>query len=131
MVNLNVNLNKVSTSKFIFLYLPFIIYSGWVTVASVANVSSYLLKIGWNGFGISDETWTIVMIIIAVIINALILFKRNMSAFALVGSWALIAIGVANQTKQITVSFAAFIAASFLFILVAIQLFKNRKSNIV
>ena len=128
-INLNINLNKVSTSKFTFLYLPFIIYSGWVTVASVANVSSYLVTIAWNGFGLSDEVWTIVMIVIAVIINALILFKRNMSAFALVGSWALIAIGIANQTKQTTVAFTAFIAASFLLILVAIQLFKNRKSS--
>ena len=130
-VNLNINLNKVSTSKFTFLHLPFIIYSGWVTVASVANVSSYLVKIDWNGFGISDEIWTIIMILIAVIINALMLFKKNMSAFALVGAWALIAIGVANQTKENTVGFIAFLAAGFLFILVAIQLFKNRKSNIV
>jgi hypothetical protein len=130
-INLNINFNKVSTLKFTFLYLPFIIYSGWVTVASVANVSSYLVKIGWNGFGLSDEIWTIIMIIIAVIINTLILFKRNMSAFALVGSWALIAIGVANQTKQTTVAFTAFIAAIFLFILIGIQLFKNRKSGMV
>lgn len=130
-INLNINLHQVSTLKFTFLYLPFTIYSGWVTVASVANVSSYFVKIGWNGFGLSDEIWTIIMIIIAVIINALILFKRNMSAFALVGSWALIAIGVANQTKQTTVAFTAFIAAIFLFILIGIQLFKNRKSGIV
>lgn len=130
-LNLNLNLHKVSTAKFTFLYLPFIIYSGWVTVASVANVSSYLVKIGWNGFGISDEIWTIFMIVIAVLINFTVLFKRNMSAFALVGSWALIAIGVANQTTQITVSFTAFIAAIFLLILVAIQLFKKRKSRTV
>jgi len=36
-----------------FLWWPFVFYSGWVTVASIANVSSYLVKIGWDGFGIS------------------------------------------------------------------------------
>ncbi|WP_397444541.1 tryptophan-rich sensory protein [Polaribacter sp. R77954] len=126
-INLNINLDKSSRIKFTFLYLPFIIYSGWVTVASVANVSSYLVKIGWNGFGITDEIWTIIMIIIAVILNTTMLFKRNMSAFALVGAWALIAIGVANQTKQNTIGFIAFLAAGVLLILVAIQLIKNRK----
>jgi hypothetical protein len=99
-------------------------------VASVANVSSYLVKINWNGFGISDEIWTIIMILIAVIINAIIIFKRNMNGFALVGSWALIAIGIASQTKQNTVGFTAFIAAGFLLILVAIKLLKNRQTNL-
>lgn len=130
-VNLNINNHKVSPLKFTFLYLPFIIYSGWVTVASVANVSSYLVKIGWNGFGISDEIWTISMILIAVFINAILLFKRNMSAFALVGSWALIAIGVANQTRENTVGFIAFLSAGVLLILVAIQLLKTRKATLV
>lgn len=129
-LNLGVNIDKVSSSKQLFLYLPFTIYSGWVTVASVANVSSYLVKINWNGFGISDEIWTIIMILIAVIINAIIIFKRKMYGFALVGSWALIAIGIANQTKQNTVGFTAFIAAGFLLILVAIKLLKNRQTNL-
>ncbi len=130
-INLNINTHKVGSLKFVFLHLPFIMYSGWVTVASIANVSSYLVKIDWNGFGISAEIWTIIMVIIAIIINTIMLFKRNMSAFALVGSWALIAIGIANQTKENTVDYTAFIAASFLIIMVAIQLFRKSKSAVM
>lgn len=130
-VNLNINNHKVGRLKFAFLHLPFILYSGWVSVASIANVSSYLVKIEWTGFGISHETWTIIMVLIAVIINSIMLFKRNMIGFALVGSWALIAIGFANQTKQNNVGFTAFTAASILLILVAIQLFKKSKLNLM
>lgn len=126
-LNNNMQLQKVSISKFIFLHLPFVIYSGWVTVASVANVSSYLTKISWSGFGFSDEFWTITMIIIAVIINTIVVYSRKMYAFALVGAWALAAIGVANETTNSTVAFISFIGAVDLILSVVAIYLKNRK----
>lgn len=128
-VNNKMELFDASKSTIVFLWWPFVIYSGWVTVASIANVSSYLVKIDWNGFGISAEVWTIIMIAIATIINIIIIFKRNMREFALVGTWALIAIGAANYDNYITVANNAFIAAGILFVLAAYHGFKNRKSN--
>ena len=110
-LNLGINIDKVSSSKQLFLYLPFTIYSGWVTVASVANVSSFLVKINWNGFGISDNIWTIIMILIAIIINTIVLYKRKMYGFVLVGAWALLAIGIANKNAENTVAIVAFIGA--------------------
>lgn len=123
-VNLNLNRTKVNTTKFLWLQLPFIIYSGWVTVASVANVSSYLVKNNWSGFGISDVIWTIIMIVIATSINIFILFHRKMYGFALVGAWALAAIGVANKTNYSIVANVAFAAAV---VLVMATLFKKFK----
>lgn len=128
-VNNNMELYEASKSTILFLWWPFVIYSGWVTVASIANVSSYLVKINWDGFGISAEVWTIIMIVIATIINTILIFKRNMREFALVGTWALIAIGVANYESYTTVANNAFIAAGILFIFSAYHGFKNRKSN--
>lgn len=128
-VNNKMELFDASKSTIVFLWWPFVIYSGWVTVASIANVSSYLVKIDWNGFGISAEVWTIIMIAIATIINIIIIFKRNMREFALVGTWALIAIGAANYDNYITVANNAFIAAGILFVLAAYHGFKNGKSN--
>ncbi len=37
-----------------FLWWPFVFYSGWVTVASIANVAVYLTSIGWNAWGYSE-----------------------------------------------------------------------------
>ena len=108
-----------------FLWWPFVIYSGWVTVASIANVSTYLVKINWDGFGISPVTWTLVMIIIATVINLIITWKRNMREFALVGAWALIAIGIANQDVQNTVVYTAFATAGILILSSGIHGFKN------
>lgn len=113
-LNNKMQLEDVRSSRLLFVNLPFVIYGGWVTVASVANVSSYLVKIDWTGFGISPETWTIIMIFIATFINLIIVFKRKMYAFALVGAWALAAIGVANQENYNNIAIIAFVSAVLL-----------------
>ena len=46
------------------LQIPISIYLGWLTVATVANVASALIAAGWNGFGISDEVWALVMLLV-------------------------------------------------------------------
>ena len=116
-------------SVILFLWWPFVMYSGWVTVASIANVSSYLVKIDWNGFGISPKIWTLIMIIIATAINLIITWKRNMREFGMVGAWALIAIGVANNGDNLLIAYTAFTTAAILIISSSIHGFKNRHTN--
>ena len=128
-VNNNMQLETVKLSKLLFLVLPFTIYSGWVTVASVANVSSYLVKINWDGFGLPELFWTTIMIVIAVIINSIVLYKRKMYTFALVAVWALVAIGVANKSKENNVDLIAFIGAADLLLSTIVLFLKNRKST--
>jgi len=108
-----------------FLWWPFVIYSGWVTVASIANISTYLIKIGWEGFGISDVIWAIILIIIATLINIIVIWKRNMCEFALVGAWALVGIGSANIDNHDIITYTAFISAVLLIIISGIHGIKN------
>lgn len=112
-----------------FLWWPFCIYSGWITVATIANIAAYLTKIGWDGFGISDINWTIIMILIAGILNIFITWNRNMREFALVGVWALIAIAVANWEAQPTIVYTAIITAIILFLSSSVHTYINRSTN--
>lgn len=112
-----------------FVWWPFVIYSGWVTVASIANVSTYLMKIDWNGFGLSDTVWTLIMIAIAISVNLVVTWKRNMREFALVGAWALVGIGNANKITNDIVMYFAFASATVLLISCAIHSYKNRATN--
>ena len=116
-------------SVILFLWWPFVIYSGWITVASIANVSSYLVSIEWNGFGLSEVVWTIIMIFIATIINFTITWKRNMREFALVGAWALAAIAVANWEVHQNISYIAICCAVILFMSSAFHGLKNKKTS--
>ena len=112
-----------------FLWWPFVVYSGWVTVASIANVAAHLKSIEWNGWGISETIWAIIMIIVAGIINLAVTWKRNMREFAMVGAWALIAIAVANWEVNKTVAYTALIVAIILIISSGYHGYLNREKN--
>lgn len=103
-------------SVIVFLWWPFVVYSGWITVASIANIAAYLKSIQWDAWGYSEISWAITMIIVAGIINLAITWQRNMREFGLVGAWALIAISVANWENSATVANTALVVAIILII---------------
>lgn len=128
-VNLKMELYNVPLKKFLFLWWPFCFYSGWVSVALIANIAAYLKKIEWNGLGISEAIWTVVMIIVAASINVFMIWNRNMREYALVGVWSLVAIAVANQSGDMMVYWTAIIMSFLIFINISVHGYQNRKSN--
>ena len=122
-------LDDLPLKKIAFVWWPFCLYSGWISVAFVADAAAWLTKIKWNGFGISEVPWTLIMIIVAGVINLFITWKRNMREFALVGAWALIAIAVANWDGQQSIKITAIIVAAILLISSSIHGYKNRKTS--
>lgn len=83
-----------------FISLPFNIYFGWITVASIANLVTYLVSIGWNGFGISQEIWTMLALMMGVVIILLIMVKDRNIAYGLTTIWAYIGILVKHLSKD-------------------------------
>ena len=77
----------------VFIWWPICLYSGWIAVATIANVSALLAKIGWTG-GIAESTWAIIMIAVATLLGVFMILTRNMREFAMVIVWALIAIAI-------------------------------------
>ena len=96
---LNISLVKEKMKEYLLITIPFTLYVGWISVAIIANIAAYLTKIQWDGFGIDAATWTIIMIVIAGLVNIYMVTQRNMRAFGAVGIWALLAIA-ANQTTD-------------------------------
>jgi hypothetical protein len=128
-LHLGIGEEPVSMKKRIFTWWPFSIYAGWVTVALIANVAAWLTKINWNGLGVSNTTWAVIMICIAGAINMLITWKKNIPAFALTGCWALIAIAVSNWNHTGIVKLTALVVAAILMMSILIHHFKGRKLN--
>lgn len=75
---------------------PFSLYLGWITVATIANVASVLVYLGWDGFGISGPVWSAVMMVVATAVAAVLLFNRRNLAYAAVLVWALFGIRAAQ-----------------------------------
>lgn len=111
-----------------FINFPFQIYAGWVSVALIAAVSAWLTKIQWSAFEISEEKWTIVMIVIATMIHLLMTFKKNAPVFALVAVWALIAIAVANKEVSLSIYNSALVAAGIIFISSCLKIYQERSA---
>jgi hypothetical protein len=124
-------LDVIALKKVALEWWPFTIYIGWISVALIADVAAYLTKIGWDGFGLSEVTWTIVMIVAAVAVNLLITWKRAMREAAMVGAWALVAIAVANWNGTSIVSYSAIAGAVILLINGAFHSYVNRGRHFI
>ncbi len=130
-LNTRMELDDLPFKKIAFVWWPFCLYSGWISVALIADVAAYLTKIKWNRFGISEMAWTLIMILVAGILNLFMTWNRNMREFALAGVWALAAIAVANRSTGKPVVYTALIVAVILLISILIHGYKNRKSNLL
>ena len=112
-----------------FVWWPICIYLGWIIVATVANISVFLVSIDWQGGFISPEIWSVILIVAATLIYLVLIKSRNMREAAAVGIWALVAIAVKQWQLNQEIVIASLAASAILFVAVALHGFKNRKTS--
>ncbi len=114
----------------IFTQFPLSIYFGWISIATIANISAYLKSVNWQGMGISDSLWTIIMIGVATLLTLFIVLVRRNFPYGLVVLWALYGIILKrNQVDPIfyeSVVNAAWAAFVVIVIALIIRLFKKQ-----
>ncbi len=121
---LNMNRATVSRSFKTFVWFPIGLYAGWITVATIANFSAYFAKINFS-FLFSEEVWTLILIVVATLVNYLVLAKRDIQVFAGVGVWALVAISVRHWGGIPSLQWVALIGAIGLTVAIVISFFKK------
>ncbi len=102
LILINSTLDKVQLSlrdKY-FIKLPFAVYLGWITVATVANVTSLLVYSGWNAFGIAEQVWTVIIIAVGLIIGAATTLRFKSYAYGLVIVWAYLGIWIKHTAES-------------------------------
>lgn len=128
-LRLNIGKSAVSLREKLAVHVPFSVYLGWITIASIANVSVFLVSENWDGFGISAETWATLIIIVALVITLLVLATRRDIAYSLVIVWALIGIAVKQSGNQSIVTLTEASAIIVLLALAAVVLLSRLKSG--
>ena len=73
---------------------PINVYLGWISVATIANVTALLVKLGWNGFGLPETFWAVVVILAGLLVALGLVFRRNAVAAPLVVIWAYAGIAI-------------------------------------
>ena len=86
------------------------IYLGWICIATIANVTAVLVTSGWNGFSISQEAWTIIMIAVGTLLVALTIYRLNNPFLGLAVVWAFLGIAIKRQDDYRTILITAIIA---------------------
>jgi benzodiazapine receptor len=94
-----------------FVNLPFSIYLGWITVATIANATVLLSYLNWDGFGISAQAWLVIMLAVALAVAALMALLRRDVAYLLVLAWAFAGIAIKHSATP-AVTLAAWIATA-------------------
>jgi hypothetical protein len=108
--------------------LPFSIYLGWISVATIANVTQVLFFFNWGGWGISPAIWAVIMLAIATVLGVLMLWREYDIAYSLVLVWAFV--GIANsQAHTPLVANTAWTVSSLLVIAMILALFFKRRST--
>jgi hypothetical protein len=109
-LRLNVGRTPVSNAEKWSVDIPFSTYLGWISVATIANVTDYLYLINWDGFGITPQVWAVIMLAVASIVGLLMTLTRRDSAYTFVFVWSFIGIAV-KQAAEPLVATSAWIAA--------------------
>lgn len=84
--------NQFTSLEKLFIWAPFSVYFGWITVATIANITVFLVSIGWKGFGIADFVWTSIILLVGALIGILRMRKDHNIAYGLVLIWAYLGI---------------------------------------
>ena len=125
-----INAQELSSREKFFIRLPFSVYFGWITVATIANATTLLVSLGWNGFGLSQSLWTIIVLAVGMVIGVLTTIRLKDIAYGLVLIWAYTGIlikhtsssGFANQYMDVVITVAICLLAfvvSVLYVLIA------------
>ena len=92
LINRTLGAMSLTRRERLLVQVPFSIYFGWITVATVANITVWLVSIEWSGFGLTESLWAVAIIAIAATIGTVIMLKNRDIAYGFVLIWAFIGI---------------------------------------
>lgn len=107
--------------------LPFRLYLGWISVATMANVSAYLVSTGWTGGPLSETGWALTLMGAVVVLGLLALWTRRDLFFTLVLVWGLAGVA-AGQAHETPVLIGGIVAALLLLAATVYSIIRRRPS---
>lgn len=76
-IYLKLHAEPVKGTAYYFMGLPFSIYLGWISVATIANMTQLPDYAGWSGFGLAPEVWLVVVLLMAIFLSWLMSRKYH------------------------------------------------------
>jgi benzodiazapine receptor len=124
-LRLNIGKAAVPLREKACVHMPFSVYLGWITVATIANVAAALTSIGWGGGSIDGVTWALLVIAVALFVTLAVIATRKDAAYSLVIAWALAGI-TAKQIENQTIVLAAEVGIAIVLIAIVVMALVSR-----
>lgn len=124
-LRLGIGKTAVSVKEMAFVHLPFSVYLGWISIATIANVSVALTATGWDAWGIEPSAWAVVIICVALLLSLSVLVTRKDIAYSFVVVWALVGI-MAKQSAYESIVFASQIGIVLLLVAIGVTVAASR-----
>jgi benzodiazapine receptor len=124
-LRLGIGRARVSAAENWLVHVPFSIYLGWITVATIANATTVLDYLGWNGWG-APQVWAVVMMVAGAGIASAMGLTRGDVAYMLVIVWAFVGIAVKHAATPL-VSIAAWVTAALVAVMVIVSALVYKK----
>lgn len=102
------------------------VYLGWICIATIANVTALLVSNGWDGFGISEQTWAIIMIVVGAIIASLAIWGFTNPFIGLAVVWAFAGIMIKRQDDYRAIFMTAAVAAGVVTVVLVLTFLRKR-----
>ena len=127
-LRLNIGREQVSRAEKWLVDVPFSIYLGWITVATVANVTDVLYDLGWNGAPLSPQVWAVIMLAVATVLAVAMSLTRRDIAYVLVIVWAFVGIAV-KQAATPLVAGSAWVLAVVALLALGIGVLRQQRGR--
>lgn len=123
-------LRRLSENRQWLVPLTFGLNTGWLFIASVVNISAFLVKIEWDGLGIADTTWAAIIMVVAVLLATAVLLNLQNAAFPLPIAWAFVGIYAELQSVGANglLGVISLVSMVFLVILAVFMFIRNDKA---
>jgi hypothetical protein len=107
--------------------IPMSIYLGWISVATIANITDLLYFWNWSGWGLSALSWMVTMLAVAVVVGAAMAITRHDVAYLLVFVWSFL--GIAVKHAPVRVAQVSALAAAIACLGLAMWAYFERRRN--
>jgi hypothetical protein len=125
-LDINYSDRRMPAAQRLMVDLPFSLYLGWISVATIANATDVLYYLRWDGWGLSAQAWTVVMLAAGALLAVALGVTRADVVYMLVVVWAFVGILVNQKDVWIVAVAAGVMAGLVVLVALVIVVFARR-----
>ena len=110
--------------------IPFSIYLGWISVATIANITDLLYYWKWDGWGIAPQVWAVIMLVVASALALAMTWTRGDVAYLLVIVWSFVGIAV-KQSAAPLVANTAWLLTVVVALMIPLSVWYRGKKSVI